>query len=639
MTEDYTKARKLGQKEYQKAVSSGDYPYLPALLNIEPDSSNLSEYPLGLIELPINLVVGTKTQGRTMAFARNYMPILEANSEFAVKWSNLYDSQIEEGIREPIKVYEYMHRFYVQEGNKRVSVSKFVGSPTILGDVTRLVPKYKDTPESRIYQEFMNFYRVCPLYEIEFSEEGSYKRFCDYIGKDMIKPWSDNEISATRSAYQIFERAYLQKSKGRINITTGDAFLVYLSIYPIDKIKETGPQQLSQRIVKIWNELLITENDESINISDEPEEKKPDITFKKLIMQMSFSQDKPLNVAFFYEKKASESPWIYGHELGRNYIENAFDGKVRTHLYDECTSDEKLAEAIDDAVAQGVEMCFTVSPRQMPGTLRSSFHYPKTKFLNCSINLSHSTVRTYYGRMYEAKFLLGALGATMAKDNKIGYLASYPIYGQVSEINAFATGAALINPDIKIHLKWSCVKDCNWKKEFRDEGIDLVSGPELIMPNKASREYGLFRVRPDDTTENIAFPVWNWGKYYESIIQEYMDGEWNDTEQDKGLNYFWGMSSGLIDIILSGHLSYYSKKLVDSLRTVLINGILNPFDGEVHSQDSLVKVDGQPSLTYEEIVSMSWLNDNVEGRLPEKDEIKEEALDTISVSGILDNYL
>ena len=110
MIEDYTKAKKMGQKEYQKAVSSGDYPYLPALLNIEPETSNLSEYPIGLIELPINLVVGTKTEGRTMAFARNYMPILEADSEFAVKWSNLYDSQIEEGIREPIKVYEYMHR-------------------------------------------------------------------------------------------------------------------------------------------------------------------------------------------------------------------------------------------------------------------------------------------------------------------------------------------------------------------------------------------------------------------------------------------------------------------------------------------------------------------------------------------------
>jgi basic membrane lipoprotein Med (substrate-binding protein (PBP1-ABC) superfamily) len=209
----------------------------------------------------------------------------------------------------------------------------------------------------------------------------------------------------------------------------------------------------------------------------------------------------------------------------------------------------------------------------------------------------------------------------------------------VSEINAFAIGAALINPDIRIHLKWSCVKECNWKKEFRAEGIDLVSGPELIMRNKASREYGLFRVRPDDTTENIAFPVWDWGKYYESIIKEYMDGEWDDTDQNKGLNYFWGMSSGLIDIILSGHLSYYSKKLVDSLRTVLINGILNPFDGEVHSQEKIVKVDGQPSLTYEGIVSMSWLNDNVEGRLPDKDEIKEEALETISVSGILDNYL
>ena len=45
------------------------------------------------------------------------MPTLDDDTEFAAKWSRLYDAQIEEGIREPIQVYEYMHAFYVKEGN------------------------------------------------------------------------------------------------------------------------------------------------------------------------------------------------------------------------------------------------------------------------------------------------------------------------------------------------------------------------------------------------------------------------------------------------------------------------------------------------------------------------------------------
>ena len=35
--------------------------------------------------------------------------------------------------RQPIRCYEYMGRFYVQEGNKRVSVFKSFGSPTVPG--------------------------------------------------------------------------------------------------------------------------------------------------------------------------------------------------------------------------------------------------------------------------------------------------------------------------------------------------------------------------------------------------------------------------------------------------------------------------------------------------------------------------
>ena len=40
------------------------------------------------------------------------MPILEWGSEFS-KWASLSDSQVNEGIRDPVKAYEYMNKFYV----------------------------------------------------------------------------------------------------------------------------------------------------------------------------------------------------------------------------------------------------------------------------------------------------------------------------------------------------------------------------------------------------------------------------------------------------------------------------------------------------------------------------------------------
>ena len=52
-----------------------------------------------------------------------------------MKWSDLYDSYKQEGIRDAIKVYEYMNRYYVQEGNKRVSVSHYGGTDPFSGEI------------------------------------------------------------------------------------------------------------------------------------------------------------------------------------------------------------------------------------------------------------------------------------------------------------------------------------------------------------------------------------------------------------------------------------------------------------------------------------------------------------------------
>ena len=72
MQEDYIKARKIGQREYREAISKGDYPYLPVLDDILKDNTS-SEFPVGLMEIPMEFVVGTKTAGRTNAFSRDFM--------------------------------------------------------------------------------------------------------------------------------------------------------------------------------------------------------------------------------------------------------------------------------------------------------------------------------------------------------------------------------------------------------------------------------------------------------------------------------------------------------------------------------------------------------------------------------------
>ena len=134
----YAQALKAGQKTYRECVLEGRYPYLQILDEILSDQMVAGRVDLGVIDIPADQIVGTKSKGRRNAFAADFMPLLDADTEFAAKWIELCAAHLsDEGIRDPIRCCEYMGRFYVQEGNKRVSVLKSFGSPSVPAYVTR----------------------------------------------------------------------------------------------------------------------------------------------------------------------------------------------------------------------------------------------------------------------------------------------------------------------------------------------------------------------------------------------------------------------------------------------------------------------------------------------------------------------
>ena len=178
---DYEKAQKLGMKAFKNAVSKGEYEYLPVLDEILENVEIQGEQNLGLVQIPLNQVVGTSNVGRTFAFANNFMPILDFKTEFGSKWSNLCEAQINEGIRDPIEAYEYMNKYYVVEGNKRVSVMKYFEAVTIPAYVTRKIPKRTDDLQNKIYYEFMEFYKYTGVNYLWFSQEGCFKRLDEII--------------------------------------------------------------------------------------------------------------------------------------------------------------------------------------------------------------------------------------------------------------------------------------------------------------------------------------------------------------------------------------------------------------------------------------------------------------------------
>ena len=149
--QQYEAALKLGQKYYHDAIRRSRYPYPLVLDEILDEHTVAGRAELGIINIPSDLIIGTKSAGRTAALAGNFMPLLNESSEFAGKWITLCEAHLsDEGIRDPIECFEYLGRFYIQEGNKRASVLMSFGAPTVPGRVTRIIPEYSDDRDSVI---------------------------------------------------------------------------------------------------------------------------------------------------------------------------------------------------------------------------------------------------------------------------------------------------------------------------------------------------------------------------------------------------------------------------------------------------------------------------------------------------------
>ncbi len=630
--EDYSKAFKAGKKDYQARMLHGIRPTLQILDDILPEKGSYSEVQLGLVQIPTEQIVGTKTVARSNSFAGNFMPILRESSEFAMKWESLSDIHMREGIRDPIKAYEYMNKFYVEEGNKRVSVMKYFGAVSIPGNVTRIIPKRTEETENKIYYEFLDFYQAVPINYIWFSQEGSFAKLQEAVGKKPGEVWTEEERLLFSSVYSRFAAEFRARGGAKLAITPADAFLSFITLYGYDEIEQKTTDELRELVVKSWEEFELLEEKPGIDLKMKPNRKKKKIP----LFDILFSAGTPkLKIAFIHEKRLETSGWTYAHELGRLYLEQTFSDEVSTICYENGTQ-ENVEELINDAIDKGCNLIFTTSPPFVQASVKAAIANPRIRILNCSLNTSHRYIRTYYSRMHEAKFLMGAIAGAMADNNRMTYIADYPIYGSIANINAFALGAKMLNPRAEVYLEWSTKKDIDMEERIRATGSSCVSGRDMVIPEEASRYFGIYYM-DKDSPKNLAMPLYHWGKFYEQLIRTIMDGTWkydDNPSTTKAINYWWGMAEGVVDVVCSKHLPVETSRLIGLLKSAISSGEFNPFSGILFSQTGMANTEPDRIMLPEEIMTMDWLADNIIGSIPAKTELKEQAEPVIKQQGV-----
>ncbi len=616
--DEYSKAQRMGLKEKKELEALGMDPFPVVLDEILSEFSSISVQELPVSDIPIDRIIGIKSAGRTNAFSASFFPLLSPGSEFAMKWMSLCEAHLSDtGIRDAIECVEYLGNFYVVEGNKRVSVLKYFGAARIPAHVSRITHSDMSGPRYEAYREFVDFQKETGIWDIQFKNPGDYSRLLSAIGKKTGERWSDTEKRTLVSNYYFFKEAFNSLGGVKEGIDPEDALLLFLKVYSYDQFADMSQMELKKALSGLWDDVKTVSEPEAIKVETLPSSEEKKSVIQKIISVVP----RHLSVAFLYDRDPDNSTWTRGHVEGAEYLSEALSDSVVVNHYFHADTGETVEEMIEKAVSDGAELVFTTTPPMFNETLKAAVKHPGVRFYNCSACQPLSSVKSYYCRTYEGKFITGVIAGALAENDLVGYVGSYPILGVPASINAFALGVRMTNPRAKVLLEWTCTNvDCIGT--LKAKGVSVISNRDIPLPdvNYLMRgEYGTFLMENGGSLKPLASPCWMWGKLYENIVRSILSG--SPEKRDQAVNYWWGMDSGVIDVTLSEHVPSGVRKLAETLMGMLKNGTLDPFGQRLAAQDGTLISDGENKLSSLEILKMDRLAEYVEGHIPEYDEI------------------
>ena len=216
----------------------------------------------------------------------------------------------------------------------------------------------------------------------------------------------------------------------------------------------------------------------------------------------------------------------------------------------------------------------------------------------------------YYGRMYEASFLAGIVAGAMTETNKIGYAASIPISGVVRGIDAFAKGAASVNPDAEVYVEWigewyDPPKEKEVTLSLIDKGCDVITHrSDSYAPAEAAEERGVYFISQYSDMRRFAphvfltGTVWNWAPVMTDVVKAVHNGTW---DEHPGQDWWYGLAEGGVKLApFSDLVPENVKKMVEEKKQMIIKGEFEVF----------------PGMTDDELREIYYFEPNVVGELP-----------------------
>lgn len=335
----------------------------------------------------------------------------------------------------------------------------------------------------------------------------------------------------------------------------------------------------------------------------------------------AWAADKQIKAGFVYVGPVGDAGWTFAHDEGRKEMEQLPFVEPSTFI-ESVPEGAESARVINGLVRRGHNLIFTTSFGYMDATIDVAARNKDVIFMHCSGYKTAENVGTYFGRMYEPRYLSGIIAGSMTKKNIIGFVAAFPIPEVIRGINAFTLGVRSVNPEAQVRVVWTQTWfDPGVERDAADSLLDV--GADVLAMHQdapatlqAAEARGAYVIGYNSDMRHFApnafltAPVWNWGALYTRLATEVHNGTWKSEQ-------IWsGLKENLVDLApLSERIPEDVRNLVQERTEAIKAGTFHPFSGPLKDRDGTEIVAAGQVMSDADMLSMNFFVEGVHGTL------------------------
>ncbi len=328
------------------------------------------------------------------------------------------------------------------------------------------------------------------------------------------------------------------------------------------------------------------------------------------------------------EKHTIVGAVLVGSKIDLGWNSNHYDG-----LVDACDKNGCKLLIRDNVPEQGQAVIRAVKSMIDEGAnviFLSSFGYgdyagiiardnPDVAFFCISGQGTEKNRATYFGRIYQARYLAGIVAGCESKTGILGFVSSMLNSQTNQSINAFALGMRTANPNARLLVRFTGswddqVKERESVRFLASKGADVITYHEdKPYAVREAEALGLYSIGYDSVYEQfserfLTAAVYDWKIIYGKLLGDYLSGRAHMSD-----TYWFDFYSGGVKLYPLSHLVSKDTRLLLEREQDRIVKKRDVFSGVIYDNEGKLRCAEDETISDRELFTgMEWYAEGVE---------------------------